>query len=104
MEKDKKDNKPRLDSQSKLLTSVIVLHGIICISLSYVLSFLGRDPVVDVSTTLITEIVAPTITFLISHAIENIFQYNKLSFSEPIELIDKERKFRNKDIISDSPN
>lgn len=101
---DNKKYRPQLDSQSKLITLIIVVHGLICISLSYVLAFKGLDPVVNVSETLITEIVAPIITFLITHSVENIFKYNKLSFSEPLEYIYKTKdEKKSNDVISDSP-
>jgi hypothetical protein len=68
---------------------------------------MALDPVVNVSITLITEIVAPTMTFMITHMVENIFKYNKLSFSEPLEQINKVRSEETtrtiESIIADSP-
>lgn len=102
-----KKKRPQLDTQCKLLTLIIVGHGLICISLSYVLAFMCLDPVVNVSITLITEVVAPTMTFMITHMVENIFKYNKLSFSEPIEQINKIRSTDTvksiESLIADSP-
>lgn len=103
----KRIKKPQLDTQAKLLTLIIVGHGLICITLSYVLAFMCLDPVVNVSVTLITEIVAPTMTFMITHMIENVFKYNKLSFSEPLAQINKVRAedaIRNLDtVLADEP-
>ena len=42
------------------------------------------DPVVDVSSTIVKEIVAPLVVYLGTNTIMNIFEKNKLSFSVPI--------------------
>ena len=49
-----------------------------------VLSWIGMDPVVDVSSTIVKEIVAPLVVYLGTNTIMNIFEKNKLSFSVPI--------------------
>lgn len=53
-------------------------------TLSYILAFLDKDPVVDVSSTIVREIVAPVIVYLATNMVMNIFEKNKLAFSEPI--------------------
>ena len=69
----------------KVLISAVVLHGIVCVSMSYVLAWLDRVQVVEsVSQTIVTEIIAPVIVYGLTKTIENIFSKNKLSFSEPI--------------------
>lgn len=69
----------------KLLISAVVLHGIACVSMSYVLAWLDRVQVVEsVSQTIVTEIIAPVIVYGLTKTVENIFSKNKLSFSEPI--------------------
>ena len=73
-----------LDTYAKLVTSAVVLHGMILTTWSYVLACFDKDPVVDVSTTIVKEIVAPLIMYLATNTIMNIFEKNKLSFSVPI--------------------
>lgn len=70
----------------KLLTAAVIIHGMICVSMSYVLAWIERTNVVEgVSTTIITEIIAPIIVYGITKTIENIFEKNRLSFSEPVK-------------------
>lgn len=70
----------------KLLVSLVVLHGMICVSMSYALAWMEHTQVVEgVSSTIITEIVAPIIVYGATKTIENIFEKNRLKFSEPIE-------------------
>lgn len=70
----------------KLLVSLVVLHGMICVSMSYVLAWMEHTQVVEgVSSTIITEIVAPIVVYGFTKTVENIFEKNRLKFSEPIE-------------------
>lgn len=70
----------------KVLVSAVILHGMICVSMSYALAWQEHSQVVEgVSSTIITEIVAPVIIYGFTKTVENIFQKNKLSFSEPIK-------------------
>lgn len=73
-----------LDTYTKMVTTAVVLHGMILTTWSYLLASLEKDPVVDVSTTIVREIVAPVIVYLATNTIMNIFEKNKLSFSVPI--------------------
>lgn len=69
----------------KLLVSAVILHGMICVSMSYLLAWKEHSQVVEtVSSTIITEIVAPVLVYGFTKTVENIFQKNRLSFSEPI--------------------
>lgn len=69
----------------KVLVSLVVLHGMICVSMSYALAWMEHTQVVEgVSSTIITEIVAPIIVYGFTKTIENVFEKNKLKFSEPI--------------------
>ena len=69
----------------KLLVSLVVLHGMICVSMSYALAWMEHTQVVEgVSSTIITEIVAPIVVYGFTKTIENVFEKNKLKFSEPI--------------------
>lgn len=82
--------RPKVDTFAKLLVMLVVLHGMVMTTLSYVLAGFNHDPVQDVSVAIISEIIAPTVTFMITHVIQNIFEYNKLSFSTPLAHIEKE--------------
>lgn len=69
----------------KILVAAVVVHGMICVSMSYILAWMERTQVVEgVSSTIITEIIAPIVVYGITKTIENIFSKNKLAFSEPI--------------------
>lgn len=82
--KKKKKKKVSLDTYAKVITTAVIVHGMILTSWSYVLSSMGMDPVVDVSSTIVREIVAPVIVYLATNMIMNIFEKNKLSFSVPL--------------------
>ena len=70
----------------KLLVSAVILHGMICVSMSYILAWAEHTQVVEaVSSTIITEIVAPIIVYGFTKTVENIFEKNQLKFSTPIE-------------------
>jgi hypothetical protein len=83
MEKIRK-KKVSIDTYAKMVTTIVVIHGMILTTWSYILSWNGLDPVVDVSSTIVREIVAPVITYLATNTIMNIFEKNKLSFSVPL--------------------
>lgn len=69
----------------KALIVAIEIHGMSCVTMSYVLAFMYHDQVVEtVSATIVTEIIAPAIVGIISKTLENIFEKNELSFSKPI--------------------
>lgn len=80
----KKRKKVSLDTYAKVITTAVIVHGMILTSWSYVLSSMGMDPVVDVSSTIVREIVAPVVVYLATNMIMNIFEKNKLSFSVPL--------------------
>ena len=65
-----------INTFAKFIVCLVVLHGMILTTLSYILSFYGMDPVVDVSSTIVREIVAPVLTYLASNTIMNIFEKN----------------------------
>lgn len=75
----------RIDTFVKAATAVVLLHGLVMVTMSYVLAWFEKDAVVDVSTTLITEIVAPLCLYMGTNCIMNIFEKNELSFSKPIQ-------------------
>lgn len=76
-----KKKKVSLNTYAKVATTAVLAHGMILTSCSYVLSWIGMDPVVDVSSTIVKEIVAPLVVYLGTNTIMNIFEKNKLSFS-----------------------
>ena len=104
-EKNRKRKRKRitLDTFAKLIGSLVMAHGMILTTLSYILSFWGLDPVVDVSSTIVREIVAPVIVYLATNMIMNIFEKNKLIFSVPINttFIDRNGKEHNYSGITD---
>lgn len=95
--KRKKRKKVSINTYTKLITTAVVAHGMILTSCSYILSYMGMDPVVDVSSTIVKEIVAPLVVYLGTNTIMNIFEKNKLSFSVPLnaELVNKETQTQN---------
>ncbi len=97
-EKNKK-KKVKLDTYAKVATTAVLVHGMILTSLSYLLASAGLDPVVDVSSTIVREIVAPLVVYLGTNMIMNIFEKNKLSFSVPLDstIITKEKTNREKE-------
>lgn len=82
--KHRKKKKVSLDTYAKVATTAVLAHGMILTSCSYILAWIGMDPVVDVSSTIVKEIVAPLIVYLGTNTIMNIFEKNKLSFSVPL--------------------
>lgn len=86
-EKQKKSGKKvKIDTYVKAATAIVIGHGLVMVTMSYVLAWFEKDAVVDVSVTLITEIVAPLCLYLVTNCILNIFEKNKLSFSTPIQM------------------
>ena len=79
-----KKKKVSLNTYAKVATTAVLAHGMLLTSCSYILSWIGMDPVVDVSSTIVKEIVAPLVVYLGTNTIMNIFEKNKLSFSVPI--------------------
>ena len=75
----------RVDRFTKLITFMAVIHGMVLVTLSYILAWIDKEPVADVSVALIGEIIAPIVVYLATNMIANIFEKNKLSFSEPIK-------------------
>ena len=51
--KRKNKKKVSLDTYAKIITTVVIAHGMILTTWSYVLAGYGMDPVVDVSSTIV---------------------------------------------------
>ncbi len=86
IQKESRIKKVKIDTYVKAATSIVLGHGLIMVTMSYVLAWFEKDAVVDVSTTLITEIVAPLCLYIGTNCIMNIFEKNELSFSRPIQM------------------
>ncbi len=86
IKKESRIKKVKIDTYVKAATSLVLGHGLIMVTMSYVLAWFEKDAVVDVSTTLITEIVAPLCLYMGTNCIMNIFEKNELSFSKPIQM------------------
>lgn len=78
-----KKKRVKIDTFPKALTTGIILHGFLNIDMSYLLAFLDKEPVVDISVAMTREILAPICVYLITNVIANIFEKNYLSFSVP---------------------
>ena len=78
LRKEKLEQKVRLfDSFMKVLVAVIVLHGLCCVTASYVLAWYGiMEPLQSLSETIAREIAAPVITYGLTKTVENISKYN----------------------------
>lgn len=84
--KNNKRKKTKALNFFKWLIVVVEAHGLFCVTMSYILAWMDKVNVVEtVSSTIVTEIVAPIITYGITRVIENIFEKNKLSFSTPLK-------------------
>ncbi len=78
--------KVKIDTFSKAVTFMVLVHGSGMVTMSYVLAWCNKEPVSDVSITLVTEIVAPLCLYLVTNCIMNIFEKNELSFSKPVQM------------------
>ena len=85
----------------KALLILIEAHGMACVTMSYILAWTNHEQVVDsVSQTLVAEILAPFVAGMMTKTIENIFQKNKLSFSEPLDALKEIRETEFADDVS----
>jgi hypothetical protein len=78
MERMRRTKRVRLfDSFMKILVLVIVLHGLGCVTASYVMAWHGvLEPLQSLSETIAREIVAPVVVYGITKTVENISKYN----------------------------
>ena len=82
----------------KTLCWVIEIHGIACVTASYVLAFLDKmNPLETLSATITTEIIAPIIVLGFTRMVENIFEHNQLSFSTPLDYLDNRKRYIKED-------
>ncbi len=65
------------DSFMKVLVGIIVLHGLLCVTASYVLAYKGYvDALENLSSTMVHEIMGPVITYGFTKMVENVSKYN----------------------------
>ena len=101
------NKKVKIDTFCKVIVIVAMIHGIVLSTASYVLAYLGRDTVYEVSTVIVSEILAPIITYLATNMIANIFEKNKLSFSTPLTheyMMSKEDSHEYKEVSNEVSN
>ena len=84
----KKRSKKLVGLFFKILICVIECHGLVCISVSYWLAWHGLDPCETISSTVVSEIIAPIVTYGITKTVENVFEKNYFSFSSPTSNVD----------------
>lgn len=86
--KKKKDKKPFLSTFSKVIVFLSLVYGWILTTVSYIWAYLGYQPLTDLSSTIVSTIVGPTLTYLCSNALMTIFEKNQLAFSTPLSAIE----------------
>lgn len=65
------------DSFMKVMTFVVIMHGLTMVSLSYLLAFMDKEVIAEgLSQTVVTEIVGPFTVYGITKTIENVSKYN----------------------------
>ena len=66
------------DSFMKLITFVVIMHGLTMVTLSYILAFMDKMQIAEsLSQTVVTEIIGPFTVYGITKTIENVSKYNK---------------------------
>lgn len=73
----KPKKKVDFDTFMKALVGAITIQGMICVVLTYILAFMGRDNIAEVlSQAIVSEILGTTLIYGITKTIENVSQYN----------------------------
>ncbi len=86
-DKIREKKKPRIETFAKLITFLVIIHGMACVTASYVLAFLNHTSVENLSITIVTQIVAPCSLYIICNLLANIFEKNQLKISTPLSAI-----------------
>ena len=86
--KDKFSFKMLFNRFTKVIVIITILYSMVLTTVSYIWSYLGKDPLVNLSSTIISTLVAPVITYLITNCIQCLFEYNQLAFSTPLAAIE----------------
>ena len=73
----------------KWFIAAVEIHGLMCVTMSYILAFLERTTIAEqLSSAVISEIIAPVVVLGATKTIENIFEKNILKFSTPVSFYD----------------
>lgn len=65
------------DSFMKILVFVVVTHGLVMVTLSYILAFMDKIQIAEsLSQTVVQEIIAPVTIYGITKTVENVSKYN----------------------------
>ena len=86
--KDKFSFKMLFNRFTKVIVIITILYSMALTTVSYIWSYLGKDPLVNLSSTIISTLVAPVITYLITNCVQCLFEYNQLAFSTPLAAIE----------------
>lgn len=66
------------DTFMKVMTFIIIMHGLTMITLSYILAFNDKMTIAEgLSQTVVQEIIGPFVVYGITKTIENVSKYNK---------------------------
>lgn len=77
----------------KWFIAAVEIHGLLCVTMSYILAFMERTSIAEqLSSAVISEIIAPVVVLGATKTIENIFEKNVLAFSTPTSFWDEEEK------------
>lgn len=83
----------------KVLTAEVVLFGQGCVAMSYALAWRDHLNVVEtLSVAIVSQIIAPVITYAVSKTVENIFEKNKTAFSTPLTALTVEKEPQTDDL------
>ena len=86
---DKKTRKPKIDTFPKLILVIVELHGMACVTASYILAFLNHMTVVEnLSVTIVGQIVSPLIAYILGNVVSNALEKNQWTFSTPLSAIE----------------
>ncbi len=89
IKKQEENKKPKINSFPKLMLFIIILHGMMCVTASYILAFINHITVVEnLSITIVGQIVAPFVCYALGSVVSNVFEKNQLTFSTPLSAIE----------------
>ena len=81
----KNTRKEKTITAIKLITYIVVGHGLLCITSSYIMAWCGVcDTLSSLSEVLAKEVVAPITIYGVTKTLENIFEKNISSFHKPL--------------------
>ena len=75
--------------------AMVEIHGLLCVTMSYVLAFMERTSIAEqLSSAVISEIIAPVVVLGATKTIENIFEKNILTFSTPTNFYEESEEIQ----------